>query len=383
MKSVVLLGATGSIGKSTLEVIREHKDKFYLKGISVKGKNPETLRNIIDEFKPEFVGVVENINLSGNFKIIKGKDCNERLVEEVEADIYVIAISGIEGILPTFYAVKKGKRVAIANKESIVSAGRIILQEASKNNTEIIPIDSEHSAIFQCLQGQNRSNLRRIILTASGGPFLDTPLEELEKVTVEDVLKHPIWNMGRKITVDSATMMNKGLEMIEAYFLFKLRPEEIDVIIHREGVVHSLVEFKDGAILAQLGIPDMRIPIAYALSYPERLNLKSTTLDFSSITRLSFNSPDYNRFPLLKLTREILQKEEDYLFIALNTANDIAVNAFLEGRIRFLDIYKVVNKTLILSKPTNISTLEDTLSYTKLVKSYTKKVIEDLLAKTN
>lgn len=378
MKSVVLLGATGSIGRHTLDVIREHRDKFYLKGISSTGSNPELIRCIVDEFHPEFVAVVNPIGIESPINIIVGNNCNERLVEEVDADIFVIAISGIDGILPTYRAVKKGKRVALANKESIVSAGRIILNTAKKNGAEIIPVDSEHSAIYQCITGQDVKSLKRVILTASGGPFIDTPLEELEKVTVEDALKHPVWKMGKKITVDSATMMNKGLEMIEAYFLFDLKPSQIDVVIHREGIVHSMVEFADGAIIAQMGPSDMRIPIAFALSYPERLKLENLSLDFATPINLSFQPPDYRRFPLLKLSREILSEEKDHLFVGLNTANELAVRAFLSGRIKFTQIERIVSSVIEILPYREIKEIGDVLEYTSTVKKLTERIIQNL-----
>lgn len=378
MKSVVLLGATGSIGKNTLDVIREHRDKFYLKGISSTGSNPGLIKWIVDEFKPEFVATVNPIDIKGPFKIIEGTNCNERLVEEVDADIFVIALSGIDGILPTYRAVKKGKRVALANKESIVSAGRIIVDTAKKSGAEIIPIDSEHSAIYQCIMGQDRKSLRKVILTASGGPFLDTPLDELDKVTVEDALKHPIWRMGKKITIDSATMMNKGLEMIEAYFLFDLRAEQIDVVIHREGIVHSMVEFKDGAIIAQMGLSDMRIPIAFALSYPERLKLENLSLNFTIPFNISFQPPDYRRFPLLKLAREILTEEKDHLFIGLNTANELAVKAFLSGRIKFTQIERIVSSVIETLPYREIREIGDVLEYTNTVKELTTHLLQKL-----
>ncbi|MEO0278626.1 MAG: 1-deoxy-D-xylulose-5-phosphate reductoisomerase [candidate division WOR-3 bacterium] len=376
MRSICILGVTGSIGKSALDVIRANKDKFYLKGISTTGRKKNKIIEIIKEFNPEFVATEIEIGVKDYVKnYITGSGFNEKLISYCEADVYLIAISGIAGILPTYKAVKTGRIVAIANKESIVSAGRFIIKEAEKAKTTLIPVDSEHSAIFQCLQGQDRNALRRIILTATGGPFLDYTQEELEKVTVEDALRHPVWNMGKKITIDSATLMNKGLEMIEAYYLFKVEPKAIDVLIHREGIIHSMVEFKDGAIIAQLGIPDMRIPIAFALSYPERLETNAGYLDFNKVGKLTFFEPDYSKFPLLRICKEALKKQKESLFITINTANEVAVKAFLEGKIKFTDIHRIVELTLEKANTTIPNSIDDVLKLSKEVERLTNLLI--------
>ena len=346
MKKVAVFGSTGSIGTQTLDVVRKHRDRFRIVALTASGSKLELLQSQIEEFAPEFVGTCNHIELElpeGCTHII-GQECSEEIARICAADIFVIALSGLSGVKPTYIAAGSGKRVALSNKESIVSAGELILKRASETGTEIIPVDSEHCAVFQCLLGQDRKALRRIILTASGGPFLRTPVAELEKVTVEDALKHPVWDMGPKVTIDSATLMNKGLEVIEAAKLFSLSWDRIEVLIHPQGVVHSLVEFWDGSVLAQMGPADMRIPISFALGFPERIQVVSSFLDFEGLN-FSFEKPDLERFPLLGVAYDVLRVGKSAPAV-LNAANEVAVEAFTAGRIKFTDIYRVVKEAI-------------------------------------
>lgn len=358
-QKVCILGSTGSIGTQTLDVVRRHADKFEVVGLSASGKNLDLLVSQIEEFSPEVVATVEDVNLPVGVNHLKGKGANEKLIWEVEADIYVVALSGTSGIAPTYSAVSTGKRVALANKESLVSAGKFILERCRTFGSEIIPVDSEHSAIFQCLLGQDRDALKRVILTASGGPFLRKPLEELDRITPEEALSHPVWNMGPKITVDSATMMNKGLEVIEARWLFSLSPREISVLVHPQGVVHSMVEFKDGSVLAQMGTADMRIPISFALGFPQRIESGADFLELAG-KGLTFEDPDPERFPLLFLAYKALE-DETVLPVILNTANEVAVKAFLEGKIKFTGISRVVEICMEKFSGGEVVSIEDVL----------------------
>jgi 1-deoxy-D-xylulose-5-phosphate reductoisomerase len=308
--------------------------------------------------------------------VITGDDANEKLIDAVEADIYLIALSGTAGILPTYKAVSTGKRVALANKESLVSAGKFITERSRLFGSEIIPVDSEHSAIFQCLLGQDRESVRRIILTASGGPFLNTPKEELVSVTPEDALAHPCWDMGPKVTIDSATMMNKGLEVIEARWLFDIPRDMIKVLVHPQAVIHSMVEFIDGSVLAQLGCPDMRIPISFALGYPVRINSGATFLDLAG-RNLSFEEPDMEKFPLLRLAYEALDAEDVWPVI-LNAANEVAVNAFLKGKIRFTDIPQIVERCMQALSSALVENIEDVMQLHRRAVSVAYQVVHEV-----
>ncbi len=356
---VCILGSTGSIGTQALEVIRLNSDRFDVVALSCSGKSCELFLKQVEEFEPLAVATVSECSQLSGVRVFTGPDANERLIEEVEADIYLVALSGTSGIMPTYKAAATGKRIALANKESLVSAGRFIVERARLFGTEIIPVDSEHSAIFQCLLGQDTDAVKRIILTASGGPFLNIPVEQLKQVSPEDALKHPCWNMGPKVTVDSATMMNKGLEVIEARWLFGLPPESIEVVVHPQAIVHSMVEFWDGSIMAQLGTPDMRIPISFALGYPFRVPSGVKSLNFYNLC-LTFEKPDTQKFPLLDLAYRALERE-DVLPVILNAANEVAVNAFLERRIAFTDIPKVVEMCMDGLSDREVSSIEDVL----------------------
>lgn len=366
MKNIALLGSTGSIGTQALDVIRNNKGDFNVCALTANS-NIDILYNQVLEFEPEIVAITdyekykefEAIIASSNKKVevMYGEEGLSYVATYEKADIVLSSIVGIAGLKPTYKAIDKGKAVALANKETLVTAGRIISKKAKEKNAFIIPVDSEHSAIFQCI-GDNREYVSRIILTASGGPFIKKSLEELKGVSLTDALKHPSWNMGKKVTIDSATMMNKGLEVIEARWLFDMSPDNIDVCIHPESIIHSMVEFVDGAILAQMGIPDMRIPIKYSLTYPERTVTKDKRLDFSMLKSISFEEPDISRFPCLGLAYDAL-RDGDSSCIVLNGANEVAVKLFLEEKIAFTDIYNIVANTLEKHVKTNINDLED------------------------
>ncbi|ARA99688.1 MULTISPECIES: 1-deoxy-D-xylulose-5-phosphate reductoisomerase [Geobacillus] len=352
MKYISILGASGSIGTQTLDVIRAHPDKFRLAAASV-GKNVEAARRLISEFSPRLVAVADRgayetlySEYGGRLAIVYGE---EGLVEAAvcsEADIVVTAVVGSIGLVPTLKAIEAGKTIALANKETLVVAGHLVTAAAEKHNVPLLPVDSEHSAIFQCLQGEKHEHVEKLILTASGGSFRDKTREELAHVTVEEALCHPNWSMGAKITIDSATMMNKGFEVIEAHWLFRLPYERIEVVLHRESVIHSLVEFRDTSVLAQLGTPDMRVPIQYALTYPERLPLSvAKPLNLATLGTLHFAPVDFDRYRCLRFAYEA-GKRGGSLPVVLNAANEEAVAAFLAGRIPFLAIEEWIERAL-------------------------------------
>lgn len=351
MKTISLLGATGSIGTQTLAIIKEHPDEFRLTAMSA-GKNIPLVRKIITEFQPELVSVQEKNScetLKLEFPGVKFTYGDEGLVEVAvyeKADVFVNAVLGSVGLAATLQAIETGKTVAIANKETLVTAGHLVIAAAKRNHVKLLPIDSEHSAIFQALQGEKRKNIQRLIITASGGSFRDRTRDQLENVTVEEALHHPNWSMGAKITIDSATMMNKGLEVIEAHWLFDMPYDKISVLLHKESIIHSMVEFHDSSIIAQLGTPDMRVPIQFALSFPDRLPLPSAhRLNLAEVGMLHFQEMDFDRFRILKFAIAA-GKTGGTLPTVLNAANEVAVQGFLEGRIRFLQIEDLVEKAL-------------------------------------
>ena len=352
MKSIALLGSTGSIGVNTLDLVRRFPDKFKVRGL-VAGRNLKLLASQIREFSPEWVSIREKEEvpllrrLLGNRKmeILWGEDGATSIVTASGVDVVMAAIVGGAGLVPTLEAVRAGKEVALANKEALVMAGEIFVHEAKKRGVRLLPVDSEHSAIFQCLQGNRREEVERIILTASGGPFLRASLKTLSRVTVKQALKHPNWKMGPKISVDSATMMNKGLEVVEARWLFDMMPPQVEVVIHPQSIVHSMVRYQDGSIIAQLGIPDMRIPIAYALSYPHRLKVNCRSLELTRLGKLTFLPVEKRRYPALHLAYQALAAG-GAMPAVLNAANEVAVAAFLERRIGFREIHRVIEKTM-------------------------------------
>ncbi|MEK4220859.1 1-deoxy-D-xylulose-5-phosphate reductoisomerase [Bacillus sp. FSL W8-1127] len=351
MKNISLLGATGSIGRQTLDIIRQHSDYFRLSSFSA-GRNIEETRKIIKDFSPKLVSVLEKddaLRLKGEFPFVQFVYGEKGLTETAlfsASDTVVNAVMGSVGLIPTLEAIKAGKTIALANKETLVTAGHLVMRAAQKYHVDILPVDSEHSAIFQCLQGENSQNVARLILTASGGSFRDRTREELRYVTREEALNHPNWSMGAKITIDSATMMNKGLEVIEAHWLFQMPYEQIDVILHRESIIHSMVEYQDHSVIAQLGTPDMRVPIQYALTYPERLPLPVTKrLNLAAIGSLHFEEVDFDRFRCLAFAYEA-GKAGGSMPTVLNAANEVAVKAFLDGKISFLKIEELIGKAL-------------------------------------
>jgi 1-deoxy-D-xylulose-5-phosphate reductoisomerase len=345
------LGATGSIGIQTLDVIKNHPTEFKLVAMSV-GSNIELTRKIVIDYKPELVSVKEKRDyetLKTEFPFIKFTYGLEGIIEVAvfqKAEIVVNAVLGSVGLNPTLQAIESGKVIAIANKETLVTAGHLVIDAAKKYNVPLLPVDSEHSAIFQALQGEKMKNIERLIITASGGSFRDRTRSELESVTVNEALNHPNWSMGAKITIDSATMMNKGLEVIEAHWLFNMPYEKIDVLLHKESIIHSMVEFQDSSIIAQLGSPDMRVPIQFALTYPDRFPLPtSKRLNLAEVGKLHFQEMDYERFRCLRFAIEA-GKKGGTLPTVLNAANEVAVGAFLEGKISFLQIEDLIERAL-------------------------------------
>jgi 1-deoxy-D-xylulose-5-phosphate reductoisomerase len=358
VKRVAVLGATGSIGRQTLEVISANPQNFHIIGLAA-GKNLNLLTSQIKQFKPKFVYFQDKktplADTDYTFLSL------EEMASHPEVDIVVVATSGRWGLQPTLAAVRAGKRLALANKESLVMAGEIITTEAKQKGARILPVDSEHSAIFQCLEGET-AKPAKIILTASGGPFYKYSPARLRKVTVEQALKHPSWRMGKKVTIDSATLMNKGLEVIEARWLFNAPFDSINVLVHPQSIIHSMVEFSDGSVKAQLGCPDMRLPIQYALSYPERLpNPKLPRLDWDNIKELSFEAPDFKTFPCLKLAVEAGRKGGTYPAV-LCGADEVSVELFLSGRIKFTDIANLVEQALESHKNITHPGLDDILA---------------------
>lgn len=383
MKYISLLGATGSIGKQTADVVRAHPDQFKIVALSA-GKNIDLVRTYIKEFEPELVSV----QTKEDYELLKSEFSNRKDIEFMygndgitavavynQATVLVNAVIGSVGLYPTLQAIKAGKDIAIANKETLVTAGHLVIEEAKKAGVSLLPVDSEHSAIFQALQGEREKNIERLVITASGGSFRDRTREELQGVTVEEALNHPNWSMGAKITIDSASMMNKGLEVIEAHWLFDLPYEKIDVVLHRESIIHSMVEFHDSSVMAQLGTPDMRVPIQYALTYPDRLPLVGRKrLNLAEAGKLHFSEMDFTRYPCLQFAYEA-GKMGGTMTTVLNAANEAAVAAFLSGKVSFLEIETLIeralNKHSVIASP-DLETIQE-------VDIMTRKFIESLV----
>lgn len=386
MKKITILGSTGSIGLSALDVIEKNSQRFQVEALTA-GKNIKLLKKQIEKFKPKAVAVNnketalklrECLTNKNKVKVLYDEEGLQEVASFPSADIVISAIAGSAGLLPTLAAIEAGKDIALANKETMVMAGEIVTGKAAKKRVKIIPVDSEHSAIFQCLEGQNRNKLRRIILTASGGPFLNFTRNELQNVTLSQTLRHPNWKMGRKVTIDSASMMNKGLEIIEAKWFFNMDIRCIDVLIHPQSIVHSMVEFVDGAFLAQMGIPDMKIPIAYALTYPERIMNHLPLLNLVKTGKLEFRSPDMKKFPCLMLAYAA-GLSGGTAPVVLNAADEIAVAAFMENKIRFADLPKIIEKVLNRHHPVNNPSLDDILHTDLWAKTETEKIIERIM----
>ena len=366
MKKIAILGSTGSIGTQTLEVARENGD-LQITALAA-GNNIELLEKQIREFHPGLVAVWKEEKAKElkdrvkdlDVKVVCGMDGLLEVATESSSEILVTAIVGMIGIRPTIAAMKAGKDIALANKETLVTAGHIIIPLAKECNVQILPVDSEHSAIFQCLNGEHRSQLKKILLTASGGPFRGKKKEELKHVQVEDALKHPNWSMGRKITIDSATLVNKGLEMMEARWLFGVEPKDIQIVVQPKSIIHSMVEFVDGAVIAQLGTPDMKLPIQYALYYPDRKYLPGDRLDFWSLNQITFEKPDMENFPGLKLAFDAAAAGGSMPTV-YNAANEQAVAKFLDRKIGFLDIPEIISECMAAHKVVGAPTVEQIL----------------------
>ncbi|WXR61761.1 1-deoxy-D-xylulose-5-phosphate reductoisomerase [Peptostreptococcaceae bacterium AGR-M142] len=379
MKNISILGSTGSIGEQTLDVIRKNKDKFKVSSLAVNS-SIDVLIKQIEEFKPKKVCVYDEHKYKElktkikDVEIFCGMDGLLKLVKDEEVDIVITAVVGMIGLLPTLKAIEYKKTIGLANKETLVTAGELVMQKAKENNVSIIPVDSEHSAIFQCLNGERKKDINKIILTASGGPFRGKKKEELINITKREALKHPNWSMGNKISIDSSTLMNKGLEVIEAKWLFDIDVEDIEVIVHPQSIVHSMVEFKDKSTIAQMGNPDMRVPIQYALTYPNRIENDFERLDFLKFNNLTFEKPDLNTFPCLRLAYEVLKKGGTYACV-LNAANEELVGLFLEDKIKFYDIPNLIEKTINNHDSIEKPELEDILNADLWARDFIKKEI--------
>ena len=384
MKEISILGSTGSIGTQALDVVRKNRDKFMIKALSC-GRNLELMKKQISEFEPELVvtatgedakllreyfrGKVENI------EFLSGEDGLLQLAG-YDSDLLLNSLSGMRGMLPTYEAIKAGKNIALANKESLVVGGDVIMSAAAKNGVKILPVDSEHSAIFQCMQGNLNKEIKKIYLTASGGPFRGYSRAQLEDVSVEQALNHPKWTMGRKISIDSATLMNKGLELIEAKWLFNVDVDDIEILVHPQSIVHSGVEFKDTAVIAQLGIPDMRIPIALAFTYPDRLKMDVPELNFfNEGSKLTFEKPDLESFKCLKLAIQAAKSGKLYP-AAMNGANEVLVESFLNGEIGFNQIADFIEEVLNVNDFSNKPELDSILEADKLARGKTYDLIK-------
>ena len=353
MKRVTILGATGSIGLRTLELVSSFSDEFTVAGLAARGSNVERVADLCRKYSPKAVALLDasardrlaRLLPSPRPELLAGPEGMVAIARDVDADVVVSALVGGAGLLPTMAAIEAGRTMALANKETLVMAGSLMTAAAKRRGVPLLPVDSEHSAVFQCLVGHNRGDVHRILLTASGGPFREWPPEKFASITVEDALKHPTWKMGAKITIDSATLMNKGLEIIEARWLFDVPSDKVQVIVHPQSVVHSMVEYVDGCVLAQLGVPDMGIPILYALTYPERRPTPAVRLDLTRTGSLTFFEPDPVKFPCLRLARTALEVGGTAPVI-LNAANEVTVAAFLDRRLPFLQIPALIERAL-------------------------------------
>jgi 1-deoxy-D-xylulose-5-phosphate reductoisomerase len=367
MKSIIILGSTGSIGTNTLDIVQRFPEDFRVVGLTA-GNNIEKLEAQIRSFNPQVVAVSTESSAAAlrtrcaglPVEILAGEEGIAQVAAMPGAELVISAIVGAAGLVPTLTAIRSGKHIALANKEPMVMAGKLMQEEARKHGVRIFPVDSEHSAIFQSLEGHRLEDVRRLILTASGGALWTLTKAQLQDVTPERALQHPNWKMGPKITIDSATLMNKGLEVVEARWLFDIRESHIDVLIHRESIIHSLVEYEDRSMIAQLGLPDMRTPISYAMRYPERMPLDLPSLDLTEVGKLTFCKPDHDRFPCLNLGYESL-RIGGTMPAVMNAANEVAVDAFLNGGLRFIEIADVIRKTMDAHTHREIAGLEDAL----------------------
>ena len=382
MKRVTVLGATGSVGRRALELVARFPEQFRVEGLAAKGSNPEMVAELCRAHRPRAVAVSDERAVDSLARalghprpeIMGGAGGLVTMARELDADVVLSAIVGGAGLLPTMAAIETGKAVAIANKEPLVMAGSLMTAASRRHKAPLLPVDSEHSAIFQCLEGQQRSQVHRILLTASGGPFRRLPKAKMATVTVKDALNHPTWKMGAKITVDSATLMNKGLEIIEARWLFDLPSDQVQVVVHPQSIIHSMVEYVDGSVIAQLGVADMGIPILYALNYPDRLPWPGERLDLTKTGALTFEEPDMERFPCLALARQALTAAGCAPTI-LNAANEVAVGAFLDGRVRYTQIAELIAEALERVPARALDSIETCVG----VDAETRRFVEDRL----
>lgn len=380
-KRIAILGSTGSIGTQALEVIAEHPDLFSVETLTANN-NADLLVKQAILFQPDAV-VIASENLYRQVsdalkdypvKVYAGNDALAQVVSQNSIDTVLVALVGYSGLVPTIRAIEAGKSIALANKETLVVAGNLVMNLAVQHRVPIIPVDSEHSAIFQCLAGEY-APIDRIYLTASGGPFLNLPPEKLATVTREDALKHPRWDMGAKITVDSATMMNKGFEVIEAHWLFATPSDDIKVLVHPQSIIHSMVQFKDGAIKAQLGEPSMKVPIQYALTYPDRIECNVKKIDFAEYPALTFAEPDFMKFPCLDMAYKAL-RAGGTVPCTVNAANEVAVQAFLNGRLRYPDIYALISETVEMTDTINSPSLDDYMEIDAISRRNAEKILD-------
>jgi 1-deoxy-D-xylulose-5-phosphate reductoisomerase len=383
MKRIAIIGSTGSIGTSALKVIEANPDKYRLVALGA-GENIHILTKQIEKFHPELVATLhpdhaQRIREQFGVTALHGPDGLRDVAVYAKADTLISAVSGSAGLVPTYAALEGGKEIALANKETMVMAGRLMVEKAKSKGVSILPIDSEHSAILQCLQGHSRADLKRILLTASGGPFRHLSFQDLAKVTPQDALKHPNWKMGRKVTIDSATLMNKGLEAIEAKWLFHLNMDQIKIVVHPQSIVHSMVEYSDGSVIAQLGIPDMITPISYALSYPRHIATNLPPLELEEIGTLTFEEPDLHRFPCLALGIEAA-KEGDSMPVVLNGANEVAVDSFLKEKITFPQIPWLIEKTMTAHRTVELESIEQVVELDGWARMQAKKELLNLLS---
>ena len=380
MKNISILGATGSIGTQTLDVIRNSEDEIKLIGITANS-SVEKMKDIIKEFKPKYVGMMDESSANDikefckkeypNIEVLRGMDGLVKIATLDEIDTVVTSVVGMIGLKPTIAAIEAKKDIALANKETLVVAGELVMKKAKENNVKILPVDSEHSAIFQSLSGYNNKDINKIILTASGGPFRGKTTEDLKDATVKEALKHPKWNMGQKISIDSATLMNKGLEVIEAHFLFDTDYDNIEVVVHPQSIIHSMVEYKDASVIAQLGTPDMRLPIQYALNYPERKGMIANPLNFYELGALTFEKPDLETFKCLRFAYEA-GKIGGLAPTILNGANEEAVALLLDEKIKFLQIAEIIEDCMNVFKENYYDeiTLDSVIELDKKVREY-------------
>ncbi|MFQ5776379.1 MAG: 1-deoxy-D-xylulose-5-phosphate reductoisomerase [Terriglobia bacterium] len=385
MRTLAILGSTGSIGRQCLQVVEEHEQRFRVAALA-GGRNLDQLSGQVARFQPQVVSVstaekaaelrlrLKRLRVAGEPEILWGREGLNAVATQADADVVVSAAVGIVGLEATYKALTAGKTVALANKEVLVAAGEMVTRTASVSGAEILPVDSEHNAVHQCLRAGARREVRRLVLTGSGGPFRTWSRTRLARVTPRQALKHPNWQMGKRVTVDSATLMNKGFEIIEAHWLFGLRPDQIVVVTHPQSTVHSMVEFVDGSVLAQLAPPDMRLPLQYALTYPERLPSKNHSMSWTEVSKLEFRPPDTKKFPCLRLGRQALEAGGS-LPCVLNAADEVAVEAFLARRLRFAQIPEVIERVLNAVTPARLASIADVLACDREARAYAAHVL--------